>query len=101
MRSLMCLRLYSWEAFSAPSVKMARMTLPGLVSLRQRGDAAISVFDGAANGIQQSGAAAWGVGGGGELRHILNGHGRDWDFVSVIKLDEREVGIARDIQLAT
>jgi hypothetical protein len=71
----------------------------GLVTLWQRGDAAVGFFDGAANGIEQSGAAAWRVGGGGELGHILNGLSGNGNLVSVIKLDEREAGIAGDIEL--
>ena len=71
----------------------------GLLTLWQSTDAAVGFFDGPANGIEQGCAASGSVGGGCKLRNVLNGLGGNRDFVSVIKLNEREAGIAGDVEL--
>ncbi len=68
----------------------------GALGLRQGLEAAVGLFDRAANGIEQGGGASRLVGGGGELRDLGERLGIDVDFVLVVKLDETEPGSARD-----
>jgi hypothetical protein len=71
----------------------------GALGLRQGLEAAVGLFDRAANGIEQGRGASRGVSGGSEFRNLLHGDGGDGDFILIIKLNEREPGLAGNIKL--
>ena len=88
------------DAAEARFVSRGGLKLDGaLESLGLPVQAEIEVFDGATDGVQQSGAAARGVGGGGELRHVRQAQGGHGHLVLVVKLHEGEAGLSGDFEL--
>ena len=73
--------------------------LAGLIRLLKRSEARSHFLDGAADGIQQRGAAAGDVDLRVEFGHILNGHGDMRDQILIIKEHQGEPGVPGDIEL--